>query len=47
MVMRLLDLIEGASTRSWFIGQTRKQAALDLVQIVLRLLLLAMCTGCW
>lgn len=47
MVKALLDLIEAPPTRLWVIGQTPRQAILDVLQLALRTALLLACAGCW
>jgi hypothetical protein len=47
MVRLLAPLVEGPPTRLWVIGQSREQAALDVLKLLLRTALLSACGACW
>ena len=44
---RLKSLVDEPPTRLWVIGQSREQAALDMLNLLVRMVLLTACGVCW
>ena len=47
MVRLPASLFEEPPTRLWVIGQSRNQAALDVLNLLFRTVLLTACRACW
>ncbi len=47
MVRLLASLVEAPPTRLWVIGQSQEQAALDVLNLLIRTALLTVCGTCW
>jgi len=46
-MVKLFPDLTAPPTRMWVIGQSPKQAAFDLMNLLLRALLLTACNCCW